>query len=134
MKKNVLNEVNEIRKMMGLINEEEFKVNMPLRLRGTFEGDVTNDPKEITIYLKYEPRLIPKRSASGELDFVFSYENKPPTPVDMMGSFNCGKEWVHLPGVSDVSEFYGKIYDDTALTMMKNYCKSTNKEDGKLIP
>jgi len=118
------NEKNHISKMYGLINEQkssEFKTNMPVRLKGTYDGETVT--RDITIYLKYEPKFIPQRSASGELDFVWSYQNVAPRPADRMGSFNCGKEWVHLPDSEDVGEFYGKIYDDTALMMMKNYCK-----------
>lgn len=103
------------------VNESELETNMPLRLRGTFEGETTT--REITIYLKFV-KFRPTPSASGELEFEWSYRNAAPTPVDMIGSFNCGRDSVRLPGSGDVSAFVGKIYDDTALMKMKNFCKA----------
>ena len=109
------------------VNESEFETNMPLRLRGTFEGETTT--RGITIYLKFV-KFRPTPSASGELEFEWSYKNVPPAPADMIGSFNCGgSHSVRLPGSGDVSEFVGNIYDDTAFMKMKNYCKVGQKRN-----
>ena len=112
------------------VNESEFKTNMPLRLRGTFEGDFTYSTQEKTIYLKYEPKFNPR---SRQVDFVWSYENVAPRPADRIGKFICGKDFVTLPGSGDVSAFNARIYDDTALMMMKNYCKAGQKNQPNSI-
>ena len=103
------------------VNESEFKTNMPLRLKGTYDGETVT--RDITIYLKFV-KFRPTPSASGELEFEWSYRNAAPAPADMIGSFNCRIDSVRLPGSGDVSEFVGKIYDDTALMKMKNFCKA----------
>ena len=109
------------RPLKSLNESDDFKVNTPVRLKGTYDGETVT--RDLTIYLKRKPKLVPQRSASGELDFEWSYQNVAPRTSDRLGSFNCGKEWVHLPSSEDVRDFYGKIYDDTALVMMRNYCK-----------
>ena len=131
------NERSRISQMYGLVNEsDDFKENSVLIFRDTESSPI---PRLVSINLKTKPsRHYVNGKDMNEVVFEWSYKsNEPSWGPQKYGKFNCIKEYVHLPEVSDVAETHGKIVRDDMLVMMKNYCKKytgPTEKEGELVP